>query len=66
MTILTFNEPLRVVSADSLRLLAERFGGTLTFGSETQRKVRYYVHRSELARIASNFYRYVHAERRLR
>jgi hypothetical protein len=48
-----------------LRLLA-RFGGLRPEAEETRRRVRYYVHKSELARIASRFRVYAEAERRLR
>ncbi len=65
MTIVTFTEPLPVTDRAYLALLA-RLGGFRLVDRETQERVRYYVHRSEVARITSNFYRYVHAERRLR
>jgi hypothetical protein len=50
----------------SYAALLARFGGLRLGRDETRQRILYYVHRSELARIASTFYHYAEADRRLR
>jgi hypothetical protein len=54
------------MSEQQYAALLARFGGLRLGRDETRQRVLYYVHRSELARIASTFYRYAAADRRLR